>query len=440
MDPMAPPRELLTRIDLRGRQATAGALPKPVIVDDPEAANAVRAILDEIREHGDQGLRDTTKRFDRAEIDHIQVDPAEVKAAPDLIPVDLREALEAAHANIADYHRSQLHPDTRYERDGVVIREFRKPVDRAGCYVPGGRAPLASTVLMTATAARAAGVPQTAVCSPPGPDGRLHPAILAAAHIAGVDEVYRIGGAQAIAAMAYGTESVPKVDVIVGPGNRYVAIAERIVAGEGAVGVPSAFTGPSEVAVVADETTNPTHAAIDLMVQAEHGPDGLSYLITWSERAAGAIEAEVSRLTQTSPRKQEIEKTLERGGWSVLVDGPDQAADVANIVAAEHLQLMSADPESMLQQIRCAGAVFLGPLAPASAGDYAAGPNNVLPTARSARYGSALRVDDFCRFIHAVDIDQRGFDRLAPIVEALANVEGLAAHADSIALRRPGRT
>jgi histidinol dehydrogenase len=438
MDPMAPPRELLSPIDLRGRQATADALPKPAIVDDPAATAAVRAILDEVRNDGDEGLRNATERFDQVRIAEIRVDEAEIELARDLIPADLRRALEAAHANIDAYHRSQLHPDTRYERDGVVIREFRRPVDRAGCYVPGGRAPLASTVLMTATAARAAGVGRVAICSPPGPDGRLAPAILAAAHIAGVDEVYRVGGAQAIAALAYGTESVPKVDVIVGPGNRYVAIAERIVAGEGAVGVPSAFTGPSEVAVVADETTNPTYAAIDLLVQAEHGPDGLSYLITWSEQAAEQIQREVGRLAEASPRRQEIEATLTRGGWTVLVEGPEQAADVANIVAAEHLQLMSADPESMLADIRCAGAVFLGPLAPASAGDYAAGANHVLPTARSARYGSALRVDDFCRFIHAVDIDQRGFDRLAPVVEALARCEGLAAHADSIALRRAG--
>lgn len=438
MDPMASPREpgqLLTLLDLRGRRATADALPAPAIVDDAEAAAAVRVILDEVRTKGDEGLRAATERFDRVRIDEIAVPPHEVKAALDLIPHDLRDALEAAHNNITDYHRSQLHPDSRYERDGVVVRELRRPVDRAGCYVPGGRAPLASTVLMTATAARVAGVAGVAVCSPPGSDGKLAPAILAAAATAGVEEVYRVGGAQAIAALAYGTESVPAVDVIVGPGNRYVAIAERIVAGEGAVGVPSAFTGPSEVAVVADDSTNPTHAAIDLIVQAEHGPDGLSYLITWSEQALQTIAAEVDRLTKSSPRRAEVEATLGRGGWAVLVDGPDQAADVANIVAAEHLQLMSSDPESLLAEIRCAGAVFLGPLAPASVGDYAAGPNHVLPTARSARYGSALRVDDFCRFIHAVDVDRRGFERLAPVVEALARCEGLAAHADSVAMR-----
>lgn len=430
-------QSILTRIDLRGVTGPlAPRLPAPAIVDDEAAATAVRKILAEVRNEGDAGLRAATERFDRVRIAEIRVPDEEVKAALDVIPVELRTALETAHDNITHYHRSQLHPDGRYEREGVVIRELRRPVERAGCYVPGGRAPLASTVLMTAVPARVAGVGRVAVCSPPGPDGRLAPSILAAAAVAGVDEVYRVGGAQAIAAMAYGTESVPAVDVIVGPGNRYVAIAERLVAGEGAVGVPSAFTGPSEVAVVADDTTEPSYAAVDLVVQAEHGPDGLAYLITWSEEAAARIEAEVRRITEASPRRGEIEATLERGGYTVLVDGPEQAMAVANAVAAEHLEIMCADPESLVPRIRAAGAVFLGPLAPASAGDYAAGPNHVLPTARSARFGSALRVDDFCRHIHVVDVDRQGFERLAPAVEALAVSEGLAAHADSVRIRQ----
>jgi histidinol dehydrogenase len=288
---------------------------------------------------------------------------------------------------------------------------------------------------MTAGPARVAGVEAVAMCSPPGPDGGLAPAILAAAAIAGVDEVYRVGGAQAIAAMAYGTKSIPAVDVIVGPGNRYVAIAERLVAGEGAVGVPSAFTGPSEVAVVADESTPPEYAAVDLVVQAEHGPDGLAYLITWSTEAAERIEREVERLVAESPRRKEVESTLSSGGYSVLVDGPEQAMAVANAVAAEHLELLNEDPESLVPLVRNAGAVFLGPWAPASVGDYAAGPNHVLPTARSARFGSALRVDDFCKFIHLVDVERGALDRLAPHVAAIARSEGLSAHAESVLIR-----
>jgi histidinol dehydrogenase len=444
MDPMAPPDESsrprlspLRGIDLRGRSGPlTSLLPGPEIVEDRAAAEAVRAILAEVRADGDAGLRAATQRFDGVRIDDIRVPDDEVKGALDQVPAELRRALELAHDNIADYHGSQARPDARYERDGVVIRELRRPVDRAGCYVPGGRAPLASTVLMTAVPARVAGVDRVAVCSPPGPDGRLAPSILAAAAIAGVDEVYRVGGAQAIAALAYGTESVPAVDVIVGPGNRYVALAERLVAAEGVVGVPSAFTGPSEVAVVADETTDAVCAAVDLVVQAEHGPDGLAYLITWSEEAAARIGAEVGRMAEASPRRREVEATLARGGYAVLVDGPEQAMEVANAIAAEHLELMCADPEDLVGMVRCAGAVFVGRLAPASAGDYAAGPNHVLPTARSARFGSALRVDDFCKHIHVVDIDERGFDRLAPAVEVLARSEGLSAHADSIRVRR----
>jgi histidinol dehydrogenase len=288
---------------------------------------------------------------------------------------------------------------------------------------------------MTAAPARVAGVAELAMCSPPGPDGVVPGPILAAAAIAGVDEVYRIGGAQAIAALAYGTETVAPVDVIVGPGNRFVAVAERLVAGEGAVGVPSAFTGPSEVVVVADATTPTDLAAIDLVVQAEHGPDGLAYLITWDEQAATRINDEVTRLTNSSPRRAEILGTLERGGYAVLVDGPQQAMAVANDIAPEHLELLTAGAESLVPMVRRAGAVFVGEWAPASVGDYAAGPNHVLPTARSARFGSALRVDDFRKHIHVVDADRAGLEALAPHVIALAESEGLGAHADSVRIR-----
>jgi histidinol dehydrogenase len=281
-------------------------------------------------------------------------------------------------------------------------------------------------------------VAELALVTPPGLDGSIHPAILAAAAIAGVDEVYRVGGAQGIAALAYGTETIPAVDVIVGPGNVYVATAERLVAQEGAVGVPTAFTGPSEVAVVADGTIDADWAAIDLVVQAEHGPDGLAYLITWSEPVADAVTASVDRFTAASPRRTEITSTLERGGWAVLVDGPEQAIDVANVIAAEHLELQVEDPERLVAAVRNAGAVFTGPWAPASVGDYMAGPSHVLPTARSARYGSALRVDDFCKHIHVVDLDRGALVRLAPHVAAIAGVEGLVAHAESVLMRARG--
>ena len=429
-------RPALAPLDLRGIAGPVRhLLPTPAAAVDDDTVVTVRRALDQIRAGGDDAVRALTERFDGVVIDDLRVGDGEIKAALDTIPARLRTALEVAHERIVDYHRTQLRPDIRHRRDGIDVRQLTVPVDRAGLYVPGGRAPLASTVLMTAAPARVAGVPELAMCSPPGPDGAIAAPILAAAAIAGVDEVYRIGGAQAIGALAYGTESVAAVDVIVGPGNRFVAVAERLVAGEGAVGVPSAFTGPSEVVVVADATTPTDYAAIDLVVQAEHGPDGLAYLITWDEEKAAAIDREVARIVRCSPRRDEILATLEHGGFAVLVDGPEQAISVANDIAPEHLELLTAGAEALVPLVRRAGAVFVGEWAPASVGDYAAGPNHVLPTARSARFGSALRVDDFQRHIHVVGADRHGLEALAPHVVALAESEGLAAHADSVRIR-----
>jgi histidinol dehydrogenase len=261
-------------------------------------------------------------------------------------------------------------------------------------------------------------------------------AVLAAAALADVDAVFRIGGAQAVAAMAYGTESVPKADVIVGPGNVYVAVAKREVAGQGEVAVPAAFAGPSEVVVVADETTPVEWAAVDLIVQAEHGPDGLAWLVTWSPAALDAITAAVTRLAASAARRDEIESTLTANGYAVLVDAPDLAMAVANRIAPEHLQLMTDGAESLVASVRHAGAVFVGPWAPASLGDYVAGPNHVLPTFGSARFAGALTVDDFTKPVHVIDADERALGALAPHVEALAGAEGLDAHADSVRRRR----
>ncbi|HEX9259101.1 MAG TPA: histidinol dehydrogenase, partial [Acidimicrobiales bacterium] len=316
------------------------------------------------------------------------------------------------------------------------IRSLPIPVARAGCYVPGGRAIYPSTVVMTATIAKVAGVPEVVLCVPPDRATGLPPdATMAAAAVCGVDEVYAIGGAQAVAAIAYGTETIRPVDVIVGPGNVYVALAKREVASEGLVGVPSSFAGPSEVVVIADATAPADFAAIDILVQAEHGPDGLAWLITWDERAANAITAAVTRLTEASPRRADLEATFARSGFAVLVDGPEQAMSVANAIAPEHLQLMTANPEALVALVRNAGAVFCGPWSPASVGDYVAGPSHVLPTYGSARYGSALTVSDFVKHVHVVEAGEAALRGVAPHVAALARVEGLAAHEDSIRMR-----
>jgi histidinol-phosphate aminotransferase len=307
------------------------------------------------------------------------------------------------------------------------------PVDRAGLYVPGGRAIYPSTVLMTAVPARVAGVAELVLCVPPAADGSVPAATLAAAAIAGVDEVYAVGGAQAIAAMAYGTATIAPVDVIVGPGNVYVALAKREVAG--IVGVPSAFAGPSEIVVIADDSTDPDLAAIDVIVQAEHGPHGLAWLITSSAAAADAIDAALARAVAAAPRRADIEATLRDGGYLVLVESLPRAIEVANAVAPEHLQLMCADPAALLPLVRHAGAIFCGPWSPASMGDYAAGPSHVLPTNSSARFSSVLSLRDFQKEMHAITFDQPSFAALAPHVAALADAEGLDEHARSVRQR-----
>jgi len=426
---------MLNRLDLRDATGDIrGLLPRPEVgVGAPVAA--VRAILDDVRARGDAALLDLTERFDGVRPDPLRVPASELKAALEAVPAPLRDALEVAWRNIVNHHRHQLRPDARTEDRGLVLRELQRPVERAGCYVPGGKAKYPSTVLMTAGPASVAGVDEVVVVCPPGGDGRIPVETLAACAVAGVEEVYRVGGAQAVGALAYGTTSIPAVDVIVGPGNVYVAVAKREVAGEGRVGVPSAFAGPSEVVVVADATTDPTWAAIDVLVQAEHGPDGLAWLVTWEEEALVAIADAVDRLLADQPRRADIEATLLEGGYAVLCRDREQAMAVANLIAPEHLELLVADPEALLPLVRHAGAVFTGMYGTASLGDYVAGPSHVLPTYGSARFASALRVDDFIKTVHVVSADSQAFARLGPHAAVLADAEGLAAHAQSVRQR-----
>ena len=426
---------MLSRLDLRGDGGpVASRLPRPRPASAAAGAlEAVRAIIADVRERGDAALRELTERFDGSKPANLTVEPDEIAQAAARTPPEVRDALAAAVANVEAYHRHQLPDDVVHERGGVTVRERHLPVRRAGCYVPGGRAAYPSTLIMTAVPARVAGVAEIAVCVPPGPDGRIADVTLAAAAAAGVTEVHPVGGAQAVAALAYGTESIPPVDVIVGPGNVYVALAQREVAG--VVGVPAAFAGPSEVVVVADATADPTFAAADVILQAEHGPDGLAWLVTWDEATADAVEAEVSRLAARADRRAEITATLRNSGHSVLCSSVEQALEVVNEIAPEHVELMVADPEALLPQVRNAGAVFCGSWAPASVGDYAAGPNHVLPTNGTARFAGALGVRDFVKSMHVVSTDQAGLRGLAPHVIALAEAEGLTAHAESVRLR-----
>jgi len=427
---------VLRRLDLRGTGTDdlRRRLPRPTAQTEPPIGE-VRAVLDEVRADGDAALRRFAERFDGVVLDDLRVAPGDVAAALDEIPSDLREALEAAHDNIAAYHAAQRGDEVVHHNGAVEIRELVRPVDRVGCYVPNALAPLVSTALMTLVPAKVAGVPEVVLVSPARPDGRVPAGILAAAALAGADEVYRVGGPAAIGALAHGTETIRPVDVIVGPGSARVAQAKREVAGQGLVGVPSSFAGPSEVVVVADAGTPPELAAIDVILQAEHGPDGLAWLVTWDEGTADAVADAVARIVPRSPRREHLEATLAEGGYAVVCDGPEQALAVSNAIAPEHLELLVDDAEALLPLVRHAGAVFCGPLAPASIGDYLAGANHVLPTYGSARFSGALRVDDFRKHVHVVTVDDKGLAQVAPHVIALATYEGLPAHADSIRLR-----
>ncbi len=398
----------------------------------------VRALLADVRARGDDALRELTARYDGADVDELRVPPADVAKAVEEIAPDVRAALEVAHANITAYHQAQRHEDAEHHNGRIIVRELQRPVDRAACYVPSALAPLVSTVLMTAVPAKVAGVPEVVLVTSPQRDGTVAPGILAAAAIAGVDEVYRVGGPAVIGALAYGTESIRPVDVIVGPGSARVAQAKREVASAGLVGVPSAFAGPSEVVVVADASTPVDWAAIDVVLQAEHGPDGLAWLITWDEVVADGVAQAVAEIVPRSPRREHLEATLAEGGYVVLCDGPEQAIDIANAIAPEHLELLVEDPDALLPFVRHAGAVFCGAYAPASVGDYLAGPNHVLPTYGSARFSGALRVDDFLKHVHVVSVDREALAEVGEHVIALATYEGLDAHADSIRRRQDG--
>lgn len=425
---------MLNRLDLRGRGAdVVTSLPRPQIVGNEPVA-AVRDIIARVRSQGDAALIELTERFDGVRLDRLRVPSGELAAAAARIPDALRCALEAAAEAVEVFHEAQLREPHVVERAGITIRAYQRAVDRAGLYVPGGRAEYPSTVIMTAVPARVAGVGELVVCVPPNREtGRVADSVLAAAHIAGVDELYAVGGAQAIAAMAYGTESIRAVDVIGGPGNVYVAIAKREVAGQ--VGVPAAFAGPSEIVVVADDSVDPEFAAVDVLVQAEHGPDGLAWLVTWDEDVADQVDAAVSRLLAESPRAADMASTLAEGGYVALVDDEAAALAVVDAVAPEHLQLMCRGADLLAAKVRNAGAIFCGPWSPASIGDYVAGPSHVLPTFGTARFASALTVSDFLKDHHVVTVDRDGLAAVAPHVLALAECEGLDTHARSIRIR-----
>jgi histidinol dehydrogenase len=423
-------------LDLRGISPPYDtSLPRPE-APGADVHDAVAKILAEVRAEGDAAVVRHTAAFDNVDVSAaIRVAPTDVKEAVGRVEPALLGALETAFERILSYHAHEGTPPGDHVDGGITVSHLTRAVERAGIYAPGGRARYPSTVLMCAAPARVAGVGTISLSVPPGRDGRVDDATLCAAAVAGIEEVYRVGGAQAIGALAYGTETVPAVDVIAGPGNAFVAEAKRQVSG--VVGVASAFAGPSEIVIVAGPDTIPSFAAIDLVVQAEHGPDGLAWLVTWSPSLMASVTEEVDRIVAASPRRGDLEATLATAGIVCLVDGPNEAVAVANTVAPEHLQLMvpEADGPALLTEVQNAGAVFLGDWSPASMGDYIAGPNHVLPTNRTARFASALSADDFRKHLHAVRVSREALGSLGPMVVTLAEAEGLPAHADSVRRR-----
>ena len=394
----------------------------------------VAAIIAEIRARGDEALCAYTTRFDRFPLtpDRLRITQSQIEAAVATVPPALIEALEQAATRIERFHRAQLPADLKLvDEAGLTMGMRWGALDAVGIYVPGGKAAYPSSVLMNALPARAAGVARIAMVVPT-PDGVLNPLVLAAAHRAGVSEIYRIGGAQAVAALAWGTATIAPVDRIVGPGNAYVAEAKRQVFGR--VGIDS-IAGPSEVVILADDANNPRHIAIDLLAQAEHGEDSQSILITDSPRMAQAVADAVAAEIPTLPRAAIAAAAWRDYGAIILVRDWQEATALVDRLAPEHLQIMTANPADIFAQIRHAGAAFLGAFTPEALGDYVAGPNHVLPTGRTARFASGLSVFDFLKRTTWIEATQAGLSRTGPAAIALAEAEGLGAHARSIALR-----
>jgi histidinol dehydrogenase len=396
--------------------------------------SAARAIVDDVRKRGDAALIHYTAKFDRVTLtaDRLRVSPEEIAAArKDVSPAE-RDALTFARDRIETFHRRQIPADDRYtDAAGVELGIRWTAIEAVGIYVPGGLAAYPSSVLMNAIPARVAGV-ERVVMATPTPDGRMNPLVLAAAEIAGVDEIWRIGGAQAIAALAYGTQSIAPVAKIMGPGNAYVAAAKRIVFGQ--VGIDM-IAGPSEILVVADADNDPDWIATDLLAQAEHDPAAQAILVTDSAELADAVAAAVERQLKTMPRAEITAASWRDNGAIVVVASLAGAMDLANRIAPEHLELAVAEPEALLTKVRNAGAVFLGRHTPEAIGDYVGGPNHVLPTARSARFSSGLSVFDFLKRTSLLKLGPDQLRALAPAAITLAEAEGLGGHARSVAIR-----
>lgn len=400
-----------------------------------EYESTVNGILEDVRKDGDRALFDYTLKFDRFPLsaDNIKVTREEIDAAYGLMDDGLTDVIRRSADNIRAFHEKQLRNSWFEPKgDGTILGMKLTPIGRVGVYVPGGKAAYPSSVLMNVIPAKVAGVGEIIMTTPPDAQGRINPGTLVAADIAGVDTIYRAGGAQAVAAMAFGTQSVPKVDKLTGPGNIFVALAKKAVYGY--VGIDS-IAGPSEILVLADGTANPRYVAADLLSQAEHDELASAILITTSKELAEQVSAQVDALTEKLSRTEIIQKSLDNYGYILLAESMEDAIDAANEIASEHLEILTADPYQVMTKIRNAGAIFLGEYSSEPLGDYFAGPNHILPTNGTAKFFSPLNVDDFMKKTSIISYSREALERVHKDIEAFAESEGLTAHANSIKVR-----
>ena len=401
-----------------------------------DVASIVADILSDVRKNGDRAVLAYCAKFDKAELNTLEVSKQEIAEAMDAVEPEFLEILKEAAANIRAFHSRQVRSSfVLAEKPGVVLGQKVTPIEKVGVYVPGGTAAYPSTVLMDTIPAKIAGCPQIIMVSPPGRDGKLNPAILAAASIAGVDRIFKVGGAQAIAALAYGTESIPRVDKIVGPGNAFVAEAKKQVFGMVSIDM---IAGPSEILVIADGNSNPVHVAADMLSQAEHDKLASAVLVTDSQELAIAVRDELECQLPKLPREEIARASIESNGKIIVAENLMQGIEIANEIAPEHLELMVDDPFAYLDAVKNAGSIFMGRSCPEALGDYFAGPNHTLPTSGTARFSSPLSVDDFVKKSQFSYYTSEALGAVAEKIAAFAEKEGLRAHGRSVTIRKEG--
>ncbi len=398
----------------------------------------VKEIVENVRHNGDEALKEYTLQFDHTELDtrKMLVSDDEIAEAESLVDPELKQVMQKSLENIRNYHKKQLRTSWfDAQPNGTILGQKVTPLTRVGVYVPGGKAAYPSTVLMNIVPASVAGVPEIVMVTPPGKDGKVNPVTLTAAKMAGATKIYKVGGAQAIAALAFGTATVPKVDKIVGPGNIFVALAKKCVYGYVSI---DSIAGPSEILVIADETANPRHIAADLLSQAEHDELASAILITTSKKLADEVNQYIEKMVPNLSRRAILEKSLENYGYILLAESLDEVIDVANEIASEHLEIVTANPFEVMTKIKNAGAIFLGSYSSEPLGDYFAGPNHVLPTNGTAKFFSPLSVDDYVKKSSIIYYSKEALEAVHEDIEKFAKAEGLTAHANSIHVRFDG--